>query len=426
MKVGIVGAGMVGVAAAQALAAQGHQVTVYERRSSVAEETSFAPSGIAASGLAAPWIAPPGRWRAPWSRREDALRLRETGAAFSRGSGRRGAAQATRLADRALALHRLLRAGIERIDELARSLALEFESDRGLLLTLGDAATIAQAEIAVEWLRQAGETAEWVDAEEQRRLEPGRAVAEDAPRAVYLPAARTGNAREWTQLLRGHAQANGVRFLFQHEVAGVIGGPEPAVLYATAAESARGDTTLHETNFDAVVVCAALDSQRLLEPLGVKLAWRPVRGWSVTVPLHLRETLPHVGPRAALLDVRSGIAITRLGSRVRVAGGHEVGAAAPGDAPPDKALQPLYDALDEGFPGAALWKQAQSWAAARPALDDGLPAVGACGVDGVWLNVGHAHHGWPLSQVAAEALCAMMSGQAPRVDVGALAPQRFA
>jgi D-amino-acid dehydrogenase len=68
----------------------------------------------------------------------------------------------------------------------------------------------------------------------------------------------------------------------------------------------------------------------------VHLAWRPIRGSSVTVPLQLRETMPHIGPRAALLDVRSGIAITRLGSRVRVAGGHEFGAAAavPGDAPP--------------------------------------------------------------------------------------------
>jgi D-amino-acid dehydrogenase len=59
-------------------------------------------------------------------------------------------------------------------------------------------------------------------------------------------------------------------------------------------------------------------------------------------------------------------------------------------------------------------------------LADGLPAVGASGVEGIWLNVGHAHHGWPLSQVAAEALCAMMAGSVPRIDVGALVPQRFA
>ncbi|MET0382154.1 MAG: FAD-dependent oxidoreductase, partial [Burkholderiaceae bacterium] len=50
VKIAVIGAGMAGVAAAQALAAAGHEVTVVERRSSVAEESSFAPAGIAAPG----------------------------------------------------------------------------------------------------------------------------------------------------------------------------------------------------------------------------------------------------------------------------------------------------------------------------------------------------------------------------------------
>ena len=175
-------------------------------------------------------------------------------------------------------------------------------------------------------------------------------------------------------------------------------------------------------------MCAALDSARLLAPLGVKLPWRAVRGCSITVPLHVRDAMPDLGPRAAVLDVRSGIAISRLGARVRVTGGHEL---APRSAPPvseapaAKTLQPLYDALDTDFPGAVHWQHAQAWQAARPALADGLPAVGASGIEGIWLNIGHAHHGWPLSQVAAEALCALMTKQAPRMNVGALSPQRL-
>ena len=62
---------------------------------------------------------------------------------------------------------------------------------------------------------------------------------------------------------------------------------------------------------------------------------------------------------------------------------------------------------------------------AAAALPDGLPAVGASGIPDVWLNVGHAHHGWALSQVAAEALCTMIAGQPSPIDVGALAPQRL-
>jgi D-amino-acid dehydrogenase len=432
MKVAIIGAGMVGVAAAQAFAAEGFAVTVFERRASVAEETSFAPAGIAASGLAAPWRAPVKRLRTPWARDDEAPVLHETGTAFSTrpilGGGGRGAAQAVRNAERALALRGLIEHGVERIDGLAQKLRIDFERDRGLLVTLADAPTAAQAEVAVEWLTQAGETVEWADAERQRSLEPGRALTEDAPRAVYLPDALVGNTREWTQLLRGQAQSLGVRFLFQHEVVSLGAGPGPTLRWATAPRDGHARAAIHEAQFDAIVVCAALDSARLVAPLGVKLPWRAVRGCSITVPLHLRETAPAIGPRAAVLDVRSGIAITRLGSRVRVAGGHELAprSTAPvSETPPPKALQPLYDALDTDFPGAVHWQHAQAWAAARPVLADGLPAVGASGVEGIWLNVGHAHHGWPLSQVAAEALCAMVARQQPRIHVGALSPQRL-
>jgi D-amino-acid dehydrogenase len=426
MRIAVIGAGMAGVAAAQALAADGHEVTVIERRSSVAEETSFAPAGIAAAGLAAPWLPAPGRLQAMAGNADETSRLRGIGAAFATPSlfGKGDGPDAARRAERALALHTLLATGVARIDALAHALSLEFERGDGLLLTLPDAATATQAEAAVAWLQQLGETAEWADAARQREIEPGRAVADDAPRAVYLPDARTGNTREWTQLLRAHAQHLGVRFLFQHEVAQVSAGPKPTLSFAAVNESPRAET------FDAVVVCAALESSRLLAPLGVKLPWKPIRGYSVTVAQHVREAAPDAGPRAALMDLRSGLSISRLGARVRVAGGHESAPSAPAattpSAPPaKKALQPLYDALDTAFPGAVNWQQAQVWQATRAALADALPAVGASGVPGVWLNVGHAHHGWALSQTAAELLCTMIAGEAAPPEAAALAPQRL-
>jgi D-amino-acid dehydrogenase len=432
MRIAVIGAGMAGVAAAQALACDGHEITVFDRRASVAEETSFAPAGIAAAALAAPWTPGPTRWRATFGGAADGA-PRELGAAFTAPTlfGRSGPAEAARRAERAAALHGLLAAGIERIDALARALVLDIERCDGLLLTLPDAACIAQAEVAVAWLAERGDAVEWADAARQRQIEPGRAVADDASRAVFLPGARVGNTREWTQLLRAHAQHLGVKFLFQHEVAAVGAGPRPTVRFAALARAggadAGRDTSPREARFDAVVVSAALDSSRLLAPLGIRLSWRPTRGGSVTVPQHLREAAPDSGPRAALVDVRSGIVISRLGTRVRVAGGHDAAPAASSGAEPPSAklLKPLYDALDASFPGAVHWQQAQAWQATRAALPDGLPAVGASGVPDVWLNLGHAHHGWALSQVAAEALCTMIAGRRPTIDAGALAPQRL-
>ena len=420
MKIAVIGAGMAGVAAAQALASDGHEATVFERRSSVAEETSFAVAGIAAAGLAAPWLPPPGRLQAMAGGVAEAARLRGVGAAFAMPSlfGKGDAAAAARRAEQALALHRLLADGVERIDALARGLSLDFEGGEGLLLTLPDD---AQAEAAVAWLREIGDPVQWADAARQREIEPGRAVADDAARAVWLPNARIGNTRAWTQLLRAHAQHLGVRFLFQHAVQAVTAGLQPGVRFVDAGGTAR------EAQFDAVIVCAALDSAPLLAPLGVKLPWRPIRGCSVTVAQHVREAAPDSGPRGALLDVRSGVSISRLGARVRVAGGHEAAtaSAAPASPPARKALQPLYEAVDDAFPGAVNWQQAQVWQATRAALPDGLPALGATGAPGVWVNAGHAHHGWALSQACAGLLCTMIAGETAPAEAGVLAPSRL-
>ena len=58
MKVAVIGAGIVGVTTAYELSADGHEVSVFERRGSVAAETSFANAGVIAPGYVTPWAAP--------------------------------------------------------------------------------------------------------------------------------------------------------------------------------------------------------------------------------------------------------------------------------------------------------------------------------------------------------------------------------
>src|SRR3984885_15571107 len=58
MRVAIIGAGIIGVTTAYELSADGHDVTVFERRGSVAAESSFANAGVVAPGYVTPWAAP--------------------------------------------------------------------------------------------------------------------------------------------------------------------------------------------------------------------------------------------------------------------------------------------------------------------------------------------------------------------------------
>jgi D-amino-acid dehydrogenase len=175
--------------------------------------------------------------------------------------------------------------------------------------------------------------------------------------------------------------------------------------------------------FDAVVVAAALASARLLRPLGLKLPLQPVYGYSITAPLRRHEAHPDHGPRSALIDERYKVAISRLGARVRVAGGAEIGGSAERNNP--QALATLYKVLHDWFPGCARLNQAQVWKGARPMLPDGPPLLGRSGIDGVFLNLGHGSSGWALACGSARVLVDAIAGRPAALDVDGLGIERL-
>jgi D-amino-acid dehydrogenase len=56
MRVAVIGAGVIGVTTAYELGADGHDVTVFERRGTVAAESSFANAGLVAPGYVSPLV----------------------------------------------------------------------------------------------------------------------------------------------------------------------------------------------------------------------------------------------------------------------------------------------------------------------------------------------------------------------------------
>jgi D-amino-acid dehydrogenase len=58
MKIAILGSGVIGTTGAYYLAQAGHEVTVLERQSGPALETSFANAGEVSPGYSAPWAGP--------------------------------------------------------------------------------------------------------------------------------------------------------------------------------------------------------------------------------------------------------------------------------------------------------------------------------------------------------------------------------
>jgi D-amino-acid dehydrogenase len=129
------------------------------------------------------------------------------------------------------------------------------------------------------------------------------------------------------------------------------------------------------------------------------------------------------------MDERLKVAISRMGNRVRVAGSAEIGGV-----PTKKranSIQTLYKVLHDWFPGAAQLVSTngaavQEWKGARPMLPDGPPLLGATGVPGVWINLGHGSSGWALSCGSARVVADLLSGRQPEVDIEGLGVERLA
>ncbi len=448
MKVAVIGGGVVGVTTAWELAEDGHEVTVFERRGSVAAETSFANAGVVAPGYVTPWAGPgvPAKVLAHLGRQHAPIRL---SAPLSVGELSwmwrwwKACGSTTACHGNRLSMQRLAGFSLERLHAITRALALDYESSQGVLVLLRTAKDLALAQPGLASLTALHTRFELLDSGACRKVEPG--LVDEAPlhSGIYLPDDEVGNCRQFTSLLRGEAQRAGVRFLFHTQVQKIAAGRAPQVTHmhappgeTTALINLRSDDVPNDAQdtvplatmpvteaFDAVVVCAALDSKTLLRPLGLKLPMQAVYGYSVTAPLRRLEAHGDLGPRSAVVDERYKVAITRLGARVRVAGGAEVGGRAKQHNA--KSVATLYKVLHDWFAGAARLSQVQVWKGARAMLPDGPPVLGASGIEGVWLNLGHGSSGWALACGSARVLADAIVGRSSPLDIRGLSLNRL-
>lgn len=414
MRIAVIGAGIIGVTTAHELAADGHEVDVFERHPAVASEASFANGGVLTAGCAMPSAAPASAlgWLAtlvvPGNVRQLGWGALRSPAWLARHlwASRRG-----RSADGVQPLQRLAQYSRQRLDRWTEAESLSYERSAGCLVALRLGREQARWRRHAATLEAAGIAHEWLDEPAARALEP--ALAESAPlhAALYLPGDAVANCRQFAHVAKSACQAKGARFRFNVEVVDVQPGTPCQVLWRSAADPAAG---ARGEPFDAVVACPGNAPMAWLGRAGVGLPVVGVHGYSLTAPVRHFDGAPDLGPRAALYDARHGVWISRLGQRVRVSGIAEIGTRA--DKPRERSFGALYRALNEWYPGAAEVTRFTRWKGSRPTLIDGLPVIGPAGPAGLWLNIGHGAHGWTLACGSARLLADQIAARTPDID----------
>ncbi|MCU0924897.1 MAG: FAD-dependent oxidoreductase [Hydrogenophaga sp.] len=412
MKVAVIGAGVIGVTMAYELTLDGHEVTVFERRGTAAEEASFASGSLVAPGWLASraqtgWPNPrfwpidaglgawpgPGQWAWLW-RWQRAHRAPQQGQA---------------------ALFQLAQFSHERLAEITTEEKLEYDRSQGLLVLWRTDREAAQARANLPALRELGVSAKELDAAQVRLVEPALNPDTHLSGAVELSNDSSANCRQFTLQLKNLAQARGCDFQFGCEVVRLNASQTGVTLTLSAGQAS---TPL----FDAAVLCAGGASAALLRPLGVQVPTQTVWGHSISAAV--REPLD--APLSAVMDARHQVSITRIGQRVRVAGGTNLRGER--GKPSASELRRLYRVLMDWFPGAARLGgpqgSVQEWQGAQTLVADGLPLLGESGAPRIWLNLAHGSSGWTLACGCARALADRIRGQEPVADLASFSPLR--
>ena len=398
----VVGAGVVGVATAYALARRGASVTLVDRETQPGQGTSFA-NGAQLSYLYTDALANPSLLkRAPGLLLglEPAFRLQPSLDPAYLWWLLRFLRNATPARFRAHTLAGL-QLGLESRVAMAALLAahpLDFgHAVSGKLHVHDSPESLASAAELVALKRQHGAEQELLTAAEACALEPAlHSRSGSFAGAVYTPQDAVGDPfRFCGGLLALLERSYGVTARLGDAVAQVELTPWQARLHLRSGEVLAAEQ---------VVVCAGADSGKLLAEYGLRSALQPMKGYSFTAPPG------SACPKVSITDVARKLVFCQLEGRVRVAGLAELGSF-------DRTVIPsrldyLVTTAREALPLAAVYSEAgQPWAGLRPMTPTSLPIVRQV-QPRLAVNMGHGMLGWTFAMGSAERLADVMLGVA--------------
>jgi D-amino-acid dehydrogenase len=124
-----------------------------------------------------------------------------------------------------------------------------------------------------------------------------------------------------------------------------------------------------------------------------------------------------------VVDDDNGFVLAPMVRGIRLTSGAEF---ARQDAPPTPVQIARAEPIARGLFPLGETVDAQSWLGSRPVFPDLREAIGrAPGLDGVWLNFGHAHHGLTLGPATGLLLAQMIAGETPYTDPTPYSAERF-
>ncbi|HCA5040001.1 TPA: D-amino acid dehydrogenase [Acinetobacter baumannii] len=415
MRVIVLGSGVIGVASAYYLARQGAEVTVLDRQSGPAEETSFGNAGQISPGYSTPWAAPGIPFKAvKWMFQHHApLAINLDGSMWQL----QWMAQMLKNCNPqsyAVNKERMMRVAEYSRDclrELRKDTGIHYENRaKGTLQLFRKEAQMEAVQRDISVLEECGVSYELLNGNELGRVEPALANAQDKlVGGLHLPNDETGDCYLFTNALAQIAKELGVNFQFNQNVEKLIveGDQIKGVLVNGKVLTA-----------DRYVLAFGSYSRDFLKPLDLQLPVYPVKGYSLTIPI----VDPSLAPQSTVLDETYKIAITRFDQRIRVGGMAELSGFNLGLNEDRRAT--LQMVTQDLFPGGDM-EQASFWTGLRPMTPDSTPIIGATRFKNLFLNTGHGTLGWTMACGSGKLISDIVLNHKTDISTDGLSIQRY-
>ena len=415
MRVIVLGSGVIGVASAYYLAQQGAEVTVLDRQSGPAEETSFGNAGQISPGYSTPWAAPGIPFKAvKWMFQHHApLAINLDGSMWQL----QWMAQMLKNCNPqsyAVNKERMMRVAEYSRDclrELRKDTGINYENRaKGTLQLFRKESQMEAVQRDISVLQECGVSYELLNGNELGRVEPALANTQDKlVGGLHLPNDETGDCYLFTNALAQIAKELGVNFQFNQNVEKLI----------VEGDEIKGVQVNGKVlTADRYVLAFGSYSRDFLKPLDLQLPVYPVKGYSLTIPI----VDPAFAPQSTVLDETYKIAITRFDQRIRVGGMAELSGFNLGLNEDRRAT--LQMVTQDLFPGGDM-AQASFWTGLRPMTPDSTPIIGATRFKNLFLNTGHGTLGWTMACGSGKLISDIVLNHKTEISTDGLSIQRY-
>ena len=396
MHVIVIGAGVIGISTAYELLKRGCKVTIVDRRSKPALETSYGNAGFIAPGHSYSWISPFTLDILKNSKKTNFKIRLQRDIHFWRWSMQfLNQCRKKNIFENSVRKYKFGKYSQKCLNKIKNDIKFNFhENNRGLIYFYRSRESLNKNKKTLWRINNLIENLELLNKEEICTLEPAlNKIKQNIYGGIYCKSDMSGSCMHYTLKLEKVCRKMGAHFYYNTNIVDFIKNKNKINSVCT---------TNKNMHADLFVIACASSSYFLAKKNHEYLPIYPIKGFSITVPIINKN----LAPLYCGIDEDNLLAFSVMGNKMRFTSGAEISNY-------DlkfykKNFIKLINNAKSLFPNACDFSKIEYWTGLRPMTPDGMPIIKKSKLNNLYYNTGHGNLGWTMSAGSAVKLSSLI------------------